>query len=207
MHDWIFDLLTGPQAYAVVFAVAAADALVPVVPSESSLILAGVLSADARGLDLGWVVVAAAVGAFAGDNAAYALGRYGCGWFVRWLSRRKRGRALLAGARTQLDRRGAVVIVVGRFIPGGRTAVTLTAGMTAYSYRRFASFTALAASLWAINGAVLGHFGGRVFHDHAWLAFLAAFAVAAALAAAGEAFRRVREKQAPSRPPEEELPR
>ena len=56
-------------AYGIVFLFAFLDALVPVVPSEASVITAGVVAA-AGGLYLPLVVAAAAGGAFLGDNAA-----------------------------------------------------------------------------------------------------------------------------------------
>ncbi len=36
----------------------------------------------------------------------------------------------LAWAQQQLDRRGGQVVIVARYIPGGRTAATFTAGAT-----------------------------------------------------------------------------
>ena len=56
-------------AYGIVFLFAVLDALVPVVPSEASVITAGVVAA-AGGLYLPLIIAAAAGGAFLGDNAA-----------------------------------------------------------------------------------------------------------------------------------------
>ena len=61
-------------------------------------------------------------------------------------------------------------MIVGRYVPGGRTAVTFTAGMTHYSYRKFLVFDAIAAITWATYASLLGYFGGRFFHDHVWAA-------------------------------------
>ena len=61
-------------AYGIVFLLAVLDALVPVVPSEASVITAGVAPA-AGGLYLPLIIAAAAGGAFLGDNAAYLIGR------------------------------------------------------------------------------------------------------------------------------------
>ena len=57
-----------------VLAVAALDAVFPVVPSEATAIAAGVV-AGAGDLSIALVVAAAAAGAFAGDSGAYGLGR------------------------------------------------------------------------------------------------------------------------------------
>src|SRR3954469_15442391 len=64
-------------AYAILFVLAFLDALVPVVPSETSVITAGVV-ASAGDLNLPLVIAFAGAGAVAGDNAAYFVGhRYG----------------------------------------------------------------------------------------------------------------------------------
>ena len=61
-------------AYGVVFLLALLDVIVPVVPSETAVITAGVVAATGD-LNLGLIIVAAAAGAFAGDNLAYGVGR------------------------------------------------------------------------------------------------------------------------------------
>ena len=61
-------------AYAVVFLLALLDAVLPVVPSETAVITGGVVAASGR-LSLPLVVTFATVGAMAGDNAAYLIGR------------------------------------------------------------------------------------------------------------------------------------
>jgi membrane-associated protein len=182
-------LMEAPLAYVVLFGIAAGDAIIPVLPSESAVILAGVLSAAEANLALGWVVGAAAAGAFVGDNTSYALGRSGGRLICPWLRGRRR-QATVRWARRELDRRGGVIVVVARFVPGGRTAATLTAGLTRYAPQRFAPFAAIAAVSWALYAALLGYFGGRAFHDRPWLAVLVAFALAAGLTLTVELIRR-----------------
>src|SRR5215471_9601509 len=71
-------------AYAIVFLLAALDAVLPVVPSETAVITAGVVAAGGD-LSLPLVIVAAAAGAFAGDNFAYLIGhRFGALAAVGW---------------------------------------------------------------------------------------------------------------------------
>jgi membrane-associated protein len=61
-------------AYGIIFLFACLDSLVPVVPSEASVITAGVVAAGGD-LNLPLIIAAAACGAFLGDNAAYVVGR------------------------------------------------------------------------------------------------------------------------------------
>jgi membrane protein DedA with SNARE-associated domain len=183
-------------AYAILFLLAFLDAMVPVVPSETSVITAGVV-ASSGDLSVSLVVLAAAAGAFAGDNTTYLLGRrYGTRIEARFFSG-ERGRKQIQWAERQLDERGGELIAVGRFIPGGRTAVTLSAGTLRYPWRRFALFDAGAALLWALYATLLGYFGGRAFEHAPWKGLLLALAVAFAVAGAIELTRWLLKRRRP----------
>jgi membrane protein DedA with SNARE-associated domain len=187
-----FDLLSQPpEAYLIVFAIALGDGVFPAFPSESIVIVAGLLCVVGD-LSLGWVILAGALGAFAGDNISYGLGRFvGSPAQERFLNGDRSQRAL-AWARRQLAERGGLVIILGRYVPGGRTAVTFTAGVTHYSYPRFAGYDIIAAATWATYAALLGYFGGRFFEHHVWAALLLAFGIAGCLTLGVEAVRRWR---------------
>lgn len=187
-----FDLLSRPpEAYVVVWALAVGDSVFPVLPSEAALITAGLLCVVGK-LSLPWVIVAGALGAFCGDGISYALGRFvGRPFQKRFLSGDRATRAL-GWSRDQLDERGGLVLVVARYVPGGRTAATFTCGLTKYPYRTFAAFDVLAAVSWAVYAAVIGYVGGRMFESKPWLALLVAFGIAAGLTVLVEGIRRVR---------------
>jgi len=61
-------------AYAIVFLLAVLDVFLPIVPSETAVITAGVV-AGSGDLSLPIVIAAAAAGAFLGDNSMYLVGR------------------------------------------------------------------------------------------------------------------------------------
>ena len=187
-----YDLLSQPpEAYLIVFAIALGDGVFPAFPSESIVIVAGLLCVVGD-LSLGWVILAGALGAFAGDNISYGLGRFvGRPAQERFLNGERSQRAL-AWARRQLAERGGLVIILGRYVPGGRTAVTFTAGVTHYSYPRFAGYDTIAAASWATYAALLGYFGGRFFEHHVWAALLLAFGIAAGVTLGVEGVRRWR---------------
>jgi membrane protein DedA with SNARE-associated domain len=175
-------------AYAIVFLLAVLDVVLPVVPSETAVITAGVVAA-AGDLSLPLVIVAAAAGAFAGDNGVYLLGRrFGSRITDRFFDGEK-SRQRLAWAESQLRRRGGELIVIARFIPGGRTVVTLTAGTLGYHWRRFAAFDVVAAFVWASYAALLGYLGGRAFEHAAWKGLLLALGIAFGVAVTVEVVR------------------
>lgn len=175
-------------AYGIVFLFAFLDVLVPVVPSEASVITAGVVAA-AGGLYLPLVIAAAACGAFLGDNTAYLVGRrFGTRAAKRFV-RGGKAQKTLDWAERQLTERGGELILVARFVPGGRTAVTLAAGTLAFPWRRFAVFDAIAALIWALYASLLGYFGGRAFENEAWKGLVLAFGLAFAVTGGVEVVR------------------
>ncbi|MEU8801923.1 VTT domain-containing protein [Spirillospora sp. NPDC048819] len=157
--------VTSPWFYLALFAVAAVDAFFPVVPSESMVITAGVYAASGRP-DLVLVVVVAALGAFAGDHVSFLVGRRSGGRLVRGLRPGTRRFAAFGWARRTMAERGGLILVVARYVPGGRTAVTLTMGAVGFRLRSFSLFAAVAAVSWGLYGALLGYVGGVAFeHD------------------------------------------
>jgi membrane protein DedA with SNARE-associated domain len=174
-HVITLDLLAelSALAYLLVLALAAFDVVVPVLPSETAVILGGVLAWQGR-LHPVPLVLAASVGAIAGDHLSYSIGR----WTQRGRPQpghhrhRRLGKAerLQVWAGRQLERRGPSLLIVARFIPGGRTASTFMAGRTAYPLRRFTPATVAAGILWASFATMLGYVGGHAFHEQTLLA-------------------------------------
>ena len=173
MLDSFIGLVSGsPWTYALVLGVAA-----------------GVL-AGAGELSIGLVLAAAAAGAFVGDGTTYVVGRtLGDRAAARLLSGAK-ARRRLAQAERILASRGGYVIVVSRFIPGGRTVTMLTAVVTRMPSRTFVGFAALAAAIWASYADVLGYVGGRTFEEHPWQGLLVALGLAGAIGIGLELRRR-----------------
>jgi membrane-associated protein len=85
------------------------------------------------------------------DNAAYGIGHSGLRRVAGRLLRSEKNRRRLEWGRSQLEHHGVWIIVVARFIPGGRTATTYVAGMVDMPWkRRFLPADAIAAALWAL---------------------------------------------------------
>lgn len=193
MTHQLIDLLSTPWSYAVILGIAALDALVPVVPSETLAITGGVLAGLGE-LHLGTVIAAAALGAFIGDSSAYLIGRKVGRPARERLFRGERMRRALAWAERQLAERGPYLIVIARFIPGGRTATTFTAGTVHYRAAFFFPAAAGAAVAWACYAVLLGYYGGRVFEERPFLALGIALAIAFGIAAAVELTRKLRRR-------------
>ena len=174
------------------------DAFFPLGPSESVVITAGVV-AGAGDLSLPFVILFAATGAIVGDNISYGLGTWLGEHTVKRLFRSDKARHGFEWAERQLEVRGFYLIVVARFIPGGRTAVTFASGYThGMTWRRFIVADVAAGLIWASYAASLGYFGGKQFEEAPWKGLLLAFVVAAGLAAAVELVRWLRARRTPA---------
>lgn len=175
--------------YPIVFVACATDVLFPLIPSETIVITASVLAA--RGDLFIWLIVPlVAVGAFLGDNLCYWLGRRIGDPIADRLFKGEKGRARLQWAEEALRRRGAILIGVGRFIPGGRTATTFAAGTLEMPYRQFVVADAFAAVVWALYISMLGYLGGETFKENLWLPLASSLACAMAVGLGFEAWRR-----------------
>ncbi len=196
MFDQFVDLVSGSRwSYVVIFAVATIDAFFPIVPSETAVITGGVV-ASAGDLSLLLVILFASAGAFLGDNISYWLGSWLGERTVKNVFKGEKSRKAFVWAESQLEARGFYLIIIARFIPGGRTAVTFSSGYThAMTYRRFVIADVIAALIWGTYAALLGYVGGKQFEDDPWKGLLLAFVVAISLAGLVELVRHLRERR------------
>ena len=153
--------------------------------------------AGTGGLSVELVIAAAATGALLGDNITFAGGHYLGEHVTRRFFSGEKSQARLAWAQRTLAERGPYLIVVARFIPGGRTITMFTAGFVeTFPWRRFIVFDVIACAIWGAYAVLLGYFGGRTFEEEPWKGLLLAFAIALAVTAVVEAVRYLRHRRA-----------
>ena len=177
-------------SYLIAVLLPALDVLIPVLPSETAVIALGVATAGSADPRIGVLAGLAALGAFLGDNAAYLLGRRFGPVIGKRVFAGERGARRRAWAERSLNHFGARLIVICRFIPGGRTAVTLTCGLVGYPRRSFVPATAAAGIIWASYAFFLSRLGGKAFGDRPWAALLLALGLALVITVLIEAARR-----------------
>jgi membrane-associated protein len=190
--DSLLELVTGSSwTYVILLALAAGDAVFPLLPSETALILAGVLAEFER-LEVTPAIVAGAAGAVIGDNVSYLIGRRAGRPATERLFRSAKAKERFRWAEDVIERRGGQIIFTGRFLPGGRTAATFTAGLLHYRWAtRFLPLTIAAGAIWAAAGVLLGYLGGEVVERSPWYVLVVLVGIAAAAAIAFEAYRRL----------------
>ena len=129
---------------------------------ETILVLGG-FAAHLGYLELPYVMLAAFVGTFLGDQIYYLIGRR---WGVRLLDRRPRWRDRSAKAMALLHKYDIIFILSFRFIYGVRSVSPFVIGMSGISPLRFIPLNLLAAFIWAIAVGLLGYLFGEVFQRY-----------------------------------------
>jgi membrane-associated protein len=128
-------------------------------PGDTLLFTAGVLTTTARTstvhLQLGWVLVAVVVGALLGSQTGYLLGRSAG---PRWITDR-RPRIVKAREKTSefIERYGVrKAIVLSRFVPIVRTAMSPLLGSLDVSVQTFTIWQVVSGLVWTIGITLIG---------------------------------------------------
>lgn len=206
--DWLGDLTEKLGDWAgnwwflgVIFIIAFLDSVIPVVPSETTVIIGGVAVATGDApYPLLAVIAAGAAGAFIGDNMAFSIGRKWSVAFERRAQRKPKFASKLAWARKEIHDRGGLLLITARFIPGGRTAITIASGITRQSRAWFIRWSFIAAAIWATYAAGLARLVGEPFKDDHTKAFWIAFGTALGINVVIEIWRHMRSKRKANEP-------
>jgi membrane protein DedA with SNARE-associated domain len=190
----IEEFVSTPWVYLALFAIAKLDAFLPVVPSETLVVTLGVFAAADGNPNLALIILVAALGAFAGDHISYFIGRKSGERIYTRLKPGSRTHKAYDRVGTMLSERGGLVLVVARYIPGGRTAATLITGATRFPLRRFSAYDAIAASSWAAYSACIGFVGGAAFEHNPLRGVALGLGLALAITLGHELFRWVRNR-------------
>ncbi|MFM6852289.1 MAG: DedA family protein [Terrabacter sp.] len=137
--------------------------LFPILPGDSLLFAVGLFIATGQvHLNLGVAILALCAAAFLGNVIGYEIGRaIGSPLYER------DGRILKKKYFDQttafFDKHGNKALVIGRFVPIVRTFITVVAGVSRMERRRFFTWSAVGAVLWAAGLTLLGYFLGQAF--------------------------------------------
>jgi membrane protein DedA with SNARE-associated domain len=203
MTDLLTALATPAWVYLAIFGFLTIDAMVPVVPIQAIMITSGALVVYGD-LSLPLVIAVGALGMFAGDSIGFILGRTagqaGGNWLNTRLSalRHRFGPKHEDGEHTPsktkraaerftrgLRKPGPLVLLLCRFVPGGRMAAGYHAGRKRYPIRMFVLLDGGASLAWATYGGLVGHIGGTALTQSAWRLFAIAATAAVVFGGAG----------------------
>ncbi|HVV77689.1 MAG TPA: VTT domain-containing protein [Mycobacteriales bacterium] len=151
-------------------------------PGDSLLFLAGYATDRHNNLGVhlpvGWLLIAAAVGAIVGGQLGYEVGRRA----GRSLEHRKGSRFYKKeyAERTErfLDRFGAgKAIALSRFVPVVRTFSSPIVGVAGVSIPRYTVANLIGGLLWTVPIIILGHFLGHISFIRKYVEIIAVAAV------------------------------
>ncbi len=196
--EWLDEFSANWWFLLIIFSVALLDSVLPIVPGETTVIAGGV-AAGAGNQTLAFVILAGAVGAFLGDNLAYTIGNKFEPRVRAWAERKPNRAARIDAAGMQIKKRGGLLLITARFIPGGRTILTVSSGITQQPRLWFVAWVAVAGTIWATYAAGLGYLFGQAFENNHTAAFWLAFGTALAITLLVELIRWSRERRSAKR--------
>ncbi len=171
-----------PWAYIIVGASITGSALLSPLPSETMMVSAMSLAIAGR-MDIVIVVMASALGSWCGDVLAYHVGRLVSRRTSTWATSSEKRRKALDWVEERQEDWGPALIMSGRFVPGGVTAVGLSAGVVQFPVRKFLVFAALGAVIWATYGLGIAYIGGALFPGNVWAGAATGIVIALAVSA------------------------
>jgi membrane-associated protein len=205
MSEFSDSLLHSPWLLPVLAVLIALDGPVPLLPSESLLIVA--VSAAAAGKDVPGMpalLLTAMAGSVLGDGAVYALGRWSqrlvrataddTGGVVAWVGRTVRARPV-------------VTCVGARLLPGGRLVSTAVCGRLRVPFAVFLVASVASSAVWSAYLLLVGTVLGPLTNGDPILSLVAALLLGMATAGVFALARRVlanrkaHQEFSPPRPP------
>lgn len=152
--------------YAILFLVVFCETglvVTPFLPGDSMLFAIGVVAAmDGSPLSVSLMAVLLIVAAVLGDGVNYHIGRYlGPKVFKyedSWLLNKKH----LAKTQDFYERRGAITIVIARFMPIVRTFAPFVAGIGEMRYAKFLAYNVVGGVVWVLSFLLLGYAIGNI---------------------------------------------
>lgn len=131
-------------------------------PGDSLLFTAGLLSANDVLPDLWVLLLTIPIAAILGDQLGYAIGRKTGPAVFRRPDSRFFKQEYVDRSQEYFDRYGGRTVVIARFVPIVRTVVPVMAGVSRMEYRTFLLFNVIGGILWGVGLTVLGYFLGQI---------------------------------------------
>ena len=175
---FLHTLMGTPLFYPLVVLLILGDALIPLIPSETVLNLAGAFSAS-QGVPNAWGIIGAAIiGGIIGDNICFLLG----GRLIHVVDRldpaSKAGQAI-DWVRRNMNRGAGITVLVARFLPWARWVATIVLGSVRYNWFAFFLYDTIGVIIWACLSVGLGYAGGSLLSEFPLLGMIVGIALGA----------------------------
>jgi membrane protein DedA with SNARE-associated domain len=164
MKDWIINIIDH-LGYLGLALMMFLENVFPPIPSEVIMPLGGFAASQGK-MSLPLVILAGTVGSVIGQLPLYYLGYFlGKDRLMRLAD--KYGKWLTVSgadinhASRWFDRRGSRAVLIGRFVPGVRSLISVPAGICGMKLPKFLMFSALGMGVWAGALALAGQLLGQ----------------------------------------------
>lgn len=131
-------------------------------PGDSLLFTAGLLSANDVLPDLWVLLLTIPVAAILGDQVGYAIGRKAGPAVFRRPDSRFFKQEYVERSQEYFEHYGGRTIVIARFVPIVRTIAPVMAGVSKMDYRTFLFFNVIGGIAWGVGLTTLGYFLGQI---------------------------------------------
>ncbi len=160
--DFLTTLAGTPWAYVVMAGILIIDGFFPFVPGETGVVTLAALGASGHGPVVWTVLVVAIVATMIGDGIAFFMGRKVGIERWSWMRRPRVARAF-AWAAAGLRRRPTVFLMIAKFVPFARVAVTMTAGAGRLPVRRYLPISFAASTFYTGYHVLVAMIAGTAF--------------------------------------------
>jgi membrane-associated protein len=199
--EFLYSIAMSPWALVVLAVLLIMDGFLPIVPGETTVVALAALGASGHGPSPLSVFFVGSAATVLGDGIAFYFGRLLGARSGKWSHRPRISRPVNWAAR-HIEHRPARILIIAKFIPYARVAISMTTGASTLRVRRYVPLAAAAAAMYTLYHVVVATTFGTLF-THSPLVGLAvsiAFGlVVSALAAITRALRRRRTPQLSAR--------
>ncbi|NLG54808.1 MAG: DedA family protein [Rhodococcus sp.] len=137
--------------------------LFPLLPGDSLLFTAGLLSAQENPFAPIWLLlILIPVAGFLGDQCGYFIGKKGGARLFKDNDARLFKKKYIDDSHEFFEKYGPITIILARFVPIVRTYAPLVAGASRMRYSVFVVFNLIGAVLWGAGVTLLGYFLGNI---------------------------------------------
>jgi membrane protein DedA with SNARE-associated domain len=166
MARWVMDVVLSTGYAGIVFLMCLEN-VVPPIPSELIMPLAGYLAGSGKLSGIG-VVIAGTAGSMLGALPLYYMGRklgeerlkHLADRYGRWLTVSRKD---IERSKGWFDRHGGATVLFCRLIPGIRSLISIPAGISGMNFALFMLYTAIGTAVWTALLVYLGYVLGRNF--------------------------------------------
>ncbi|NEM90792.1 VTT domain-containing protein [Galbitalea soli] len=186
LTEFISVVAQSPWAFVLLAALLVVDGFFPFVPGETVVVALATLGAAGHGPSPVAVFLVATAATMVGDGIAFAIGR--TVGIDRWAwMRHPRSVRALAWTAGSIERRPMLILVVAKYLPYARVAVTMTAGASDLRVRRYLTISLVASALYTGYHVIVAVTAGTLLARYPLLALAASigFGLVTGLVTAG----------------------